>query len=254
MKNMIRKVISEKNRLKLFYLFFKVRSVFYRGSVYYCNCCNKSFRKFINHGNIPRENAACPYCGSLERTRLLLLYLLNETDIFEPGKKILHFAPEKMLEKKFKKIKNEYVPADINPAYADVVIDITNIPYPENTFDYIICSHVLGHVPDESKAIDEMYRVLKPGGRAFILTVINKELASTFEDHSIQSPIDKLKYYGECDLVRLHGLDFGKRLMRVNSEVHEVDYRKTFSESELKRFSLGDGDRELIFDCNKLMD
>jgi SAM-dependent methyltransferase len=254
LKKIIQKLIPERTRLNLYFKYFKFRSLFYRGTSFYCVCCQKSFRKFLTHGNIPRKNAACPHCHSLERTRLLYFYLERETDIFDGKKIVLHFAPERMLEKKIKSTGCDYVSADINPAYADQVIDITDIPYPESTFNYIICSHVLGHVPDEKKAIDEMYRVLKPGGRAIVLTVINKEMTTTFEDQTIQSPDDKLKNYGENDLVRLHGLDFEERLKRANMDIRKIDYRNTFTKSENIKYSLGDGNRELIFDCIKLKD
>jgi SAM-dependent methyltransferase len=254
LKEAIRKFIPERIRLNLYYNFFRFRSLFYRGKKFYCVCCQKSFRKFLQHGNIPRKNAACPYCNSLERTRLLYFYLERETNIFEGKKKVLHFAPERMLEKKLKSTGSDYVSADINAAYADQVIDITSIPYPENTFDYIICSHVLGHVPNEKKAIDEMYRVLKPGGSAFILTVIDRKSESTYEDKNIRTPEEKLMHYGENDLVRLHGLDFEQRLKRSNMDIRKIDYRNTFTKSENIKYSLGDGNRELIFDCIKLKD
>src|SRR5690606_7865707 len=98
--------------------------------------------------------------------------------------------------------KSNYVSADINPAFADVVVDIQAIPFEENSFDLIICSHVLGHIPDEKKAIDEMYRVLKPGGSALILTVLDFN-RKTYENSEIKTPEERLHHFGEPDLLRL---------------------------------------------------
>jgi SAM-dependent methyltransferase len=203
-------------------------------------------------GNILRENAKCPYCGSLERTRVLLFYLEKETDIFTKEHcKILHFAPERCLIPKFTQFTSvEYIDADINPDFANYVINIEAIPYPDDYFDYIICSHVLGHVTHEQKAIEEIYRVLKPDGKALIMTLIDKTKTHTFEDPSIMTSEERLKYYSEQDLVRLHGLDFAQRLSHC-FHVEEIDYRKHFDKDIQKRFSLGDGNREIIFTCTK---
>ena len=172
-RQLYKKILSERTRIEILFLWFQIRGFFLRGSNYYCVCCDSWYQKFLPYGNIQRENAVCPSCHSLERTRVLMFYLRNCTTIFRGGYKILHFAPERAIEKRLKKIRNIYLTADINPLYADHIVDITSIPYPENYFDYIICSHVLGHVPDEERAIDEMYRVLKPGGTAIILTPLD---------------------------------------------------------------------------------
>ena len=237
-KLFIKQLVTERARINIRLFIYKLKSIFYTGNQFHCVCCNKSFSKFLTHGNIPRKNTRCPYCGSLERTRLVQLYLEKETTIFEEGKSVLHFAPEQMLEKRFAKIYTKYVSADINPALAKVVVDITQIPYSDNYFDYVICSHVLGHVPDEVKAIDEIYRVLKPAGRAIILTLIDNNSDITFEDAEIKSPEERLNQYGESDLVRLHGRDFGKRLTRKGIKIKAVDYRLQFSDIEQQRQSL----------------
>jgi ubiquinone/menaquinone biosynthesis C-methylase UbiE len=188
----------------------------------------------------------------LERNRVLLFYLEKETDIFTKKEcKVLYFAPEHCFAHKFNKYAfAEYVDADINPNYANHVINIESIPYPNNYFDFIICSHVLGHVENEQKAIEELYRVLKPDGKALIMTIIDKTKEKTFENSSITTPEDRLKYYSESDLARLHGLDFAQRLSHC-FKVEEIDYRENFDEAFQKRFSLGDGNREIIFNCTK---
>ena len=251
-KKIYKRILSEKKRINLHLLFEQRTAFFYKGTDFECNCCGKTFRKMKPKGNVLRENAKCPYCGSLERTRLLLFYFERETDIFKKNPcTLLHFAPESSLFPKFNQsVSIEYIDADINPNLANHVFDIESIPYPDNCFDYIICSHVLGHVSNERKAIEEMYRVLKINGKALIMTLIDNDRAETFEDPSINTPEDRLKYYSEPDLARLHGLDFAQRLSHCFS-VEEMDYRKNFDEKFQKRFSLGDGNRELIFNCTK---
>ena len=251
-KRIYRSIIPEKKRISI-RLFFEKRVVFfYKGNHFACNCCGKTFRKMKSKGNILRKNAKCPYCGSLERTRVLLFYLEKETDIFtKENCKILHFAPERCLISKLNQNNIiEYIDADINPNFANYVFDIESIPYPDNYFDYIICSHVLGHVSNEQKAIEEIYRVLNQFGKALIMTLIDRKREKTFEDTSITSSEERLKYYSESDLLRLHGLDFAQRLSRC-FKVEEIDYRKSFDDNFQKRFSLGDGNREIIFICTK---
>lgn len=251
-KKVVRIIIPFHYRVKLYHIFHKVRWLFlFKGDNFYCICCDKYSNKFLRFGNLLRENAACPYCYSLERTRLLNYYLLNETDIFSRNKNILHFAPERMLAEKLKKTSKNYISADLIKGYADQIQDIQCLSYRDNTFDYIICSCVLGHIPNEKKAIDEIYRVLKLGGRAFIITVLNLGTYQTLEDDSIDSPEKKLKYYGEQDLLRYHGDDFEERLKRDIVVVKKLDYSKKFSKEDRIRFSLGNKERELIFVVEK---
>lgn len=206
----------------------------------------------MKKGNRVRLNAKCPFCFSLERTRVLDLYLDQELNIYKSENiKILHFAPEFALFRKLSKINHiEYIDADINPAYARNVIDITNIPFPDNYFDFIICSHVLGHVPNEQLAFIELHRVLKKDGIALILTLLSDK-ESTYEDDYILSPEDKLKSYGESDLCRLHGKDFATRIQLNGFIVETIDYRLNFSNEIQKKQALGNGEREIIFKCVK---
>jgi len=229
----------------------KLKSFLYFGHTYYCSCCDHSFRKFLPKGNIKRSNAQCPYCGSLERTRLLHLFLINETQIFSQHLKVLHIAPEACISSLLKNIDIDYIDGDINPALARNTIDITDIHFPDDIFDLIICSHVLGHVPNEFQAIKELYRVLKPTGTAIFMTLINRSSYETLEDPLITTPNERVLVYGEPDLCRLHGLDFSKRLSSQGFIVVCIDYREKLSSEVLKRNRLGDGTRELIFECKK---
>jgi len=251
-KKIYKKIFAEKTRNNIKEFTQKLISTFYLGDKFYCNCCNKTFRKFLKKGNKIRLNAQCPFCFSLERTRVLNLYICNELNIYnQQNIKILHFAPEIALYRKLNKIKNiEYVDADINPSYARNVIDITKIPFAENYFDYIICSHVLGHVQNEQLAIKELTRVLKPNGLALIMTLISDNQL-TYEDDKVVLPQAKLNIYGEADLCRLHGKDFAKRLSLNGFIVNAIDYRLNFSTEFQNKYALGNGEREIIFKCVK---
>jgi SAM-dependent methyltransferase len=248
-KQWFRLLFSEKVRVKAHFAWYRYRALFYKGNQRYCPCCAQAFRSFLPKGNLIRLEAECPRCGSLERTRLLWLYLQNELKIAE-GLHILHIAPEYAI---FNRLKNwaGYEDVDLNPANARQVMDITAIPRPEAVYDLIICSHVLGHIPDEALAIRELHRVLKPRGIVIFMTLLDVNALHTKEDSLVQSAEARLLAYGESDLCRLHGMDFAKRIQTEGFQVEVVDYRHTFSEEEKVKMQLGDGRRELFFISRK---
>ena len=252
-KKIYKKLIPEKIRIQIHVVLRKINVIFLQGNNFYCCCCNKSFRKFLKKGNGIefRENAVCPNCGSLERTRLLYSYLKNETSIFNSKLNILHISPEYALKKHL--ISNEnYIDIDLNPNLARFNQDLTKLSFKNDQFDYVICSHVLGHIPEEKKAINEIFRVLKKNGIALILVLMNPKLVKTLEDENFKTSVEKLENYGEFDLERLYGIDFSERLKSENIKVEQIDYRLKFTENEQIKFSLGDGKRELIFKCSKI--
>lgn len=256
LKTIYKSIFNESIRLKITVFRRKLKGFILKGNKVECNCCGKTFRAFLPKGNgiDLRENAECPNCGSLERTRLLLFYLQQETDLFKNQNKLLHIAPEDSLKKIFKSSLNiKYVNGDLNPNYADEIINLTNIQYPDNYFDYIICSHVLGHIPDEQRAIQEMYRVLKPNGIAFVLTLLNRQDVTTIEDKNIQSEAERLKIYGEKDLVRIHGNDFQKRLQSPGFIVEKIDYTQNLPAEIIIKHSINDNERGIIFKCIKFI-
>ncbi len=253
MRQKIKQHLSFEIRMELRLLKNNLRALFFFGTNFYCVCCNRSFRKFLTYGNIPRRNAMCPYCESLERTRLLNLYLLNETDVFKGGGATLHFAPEYVISKKLRKsIKANYISSDLNPYVADVQQDIQSLSFANDHFDYVICCCVLGHVIDENEAINEIYRVMKIQGTAIISTVINLDKFETLEINTLKTEEERLEFYGEKDLLRSHGLDFKERLSRENVSVDVIDYSLNYDKNEQIRQSLGNKERELFFVVRKL--
>ena len=156
---------------------------------------------------------------------------------------------EQGLKAIFKKTKTlTYKNGDYNPANADEQIDAMDIPYPNETFDYVVCSHILDYVSDELKATQEIHRVLRPNGVAFILTLIDWDRPQTLEMETIE---ERKAHRADLDSLRLHGADFADRLRRGGFHVEIIDYVSTFSEDIRKKYSLGTGEYETIFRCTK---
>lgn len=211
----------------------------------------KSYRKFLPYGyETIRENVLSPGTLSLERHRLFWLYLKNKTSFFSAKLKVLHFAPEQAFYKKFRKMGNlDYTTTDLNSPIADVKADICDLPFAENEFDFIICNHVLEHIPNDLKAMKELYRVLKPGGTAILQIPLKAKLKHTFEDDSITDPKERARIFGQYDHVRVYGMDYFDKLKSVGFKVEVVDYTQEFSEEEIEKFRLPPG--ELIPVCKK---
>jgi SAM-dependent methyltransferase len=248
-KNIAKKHIPERQRIVFKHQLFKLRGLYYYGNHVNCNCCGGSFRKFLPFGKVKRLGADCPYCHSLERNRLLLFYLQRETSFFTQKLNVLHFAPEYILEKRFRKLSNlDYLSADLNPELAMSKQDITDIQFPDNSFDMIICSHVLMHVPEEEKAINELYRVLKKGGTTLLMTKIDFKRNTTYEVTGVYAAEDRLKTYGDDEIFRVHGTDFADRVRKAGFLVEEIDYAILLGK-QFEKYGLGTG--ELIFKCSK---
>ena len=160
-----------------------------------------------------RPNARCPICGSIDRERLVFLYLVQELLIRAAHLNILHIAPEFALGNFLGNIHGiYYLTADISAENVIFKMDLTRIPLPDNYFDGIICNHVLEHILDDQLAMRELYRVLKPGGWAILQVPFSKTLIKTFEDCNITSTTDRERLFGQRDHVRIYGADYVDRL------------------------------------------
>ena len=215
-----------------------------KGDKYIDPIDGKQFRSFLPYGyENSRENVLSPSTLSLERHRLLWLYLKNETDFFTAPHKVLHFAPEQAFYSKFKKLKKlEYTTTDLNSPLADVKADICALPFKDNSFDIILCNHVLEHIPNDKKAISELYRVLKPSGWGIfqIPQDLNREV--TYEDDSITDKKERTKIFGQYDHVRIYGRDYFDRLKEAGFKVNEVDYTSGMSASDIEKYRLAKGE------------
>ncbi len=223
---------------------------FFIGNKVYCPVCETSFRKFLPFGNKGESNRLCPKCLSLERHRLLWLYLKNETDFFSANYKLIHIAPEQPFLKRFKKMANlDYTTADLVSPIADMHFDVMDIPLADNSYDFVICNHVLEHVEDDIHAMREIYRILKTGGKAILQVPINYEYKTTHEDKSITDPKEREKIFGQYDHVRFHGLDYPERIKQAGFKVIEFDIKNKISTEEIERYRLDN--REILYISEK---
>ena len=230
--------------IQLSYLVRPLLAIFLRGSRYTDPIDGKSFRKFLPYGYVnPRENVLSPSTLSLERHRLLWLFLKNETPFFDQPAKVLHFAPEQAFYKRFKKLTHlDYTTTDLNSPLADVKADICALPFDDNSFDLILCNHVLEHIPDDQKAMEELYRVMKPGGWGVLQVPQDLSRKETFEDNSITDKRERARIFGQYDHVRIYGYDYFAKLRSVGFKVEEVDLTSHMPYSEVDRFRLAKGE------------
>lgn len=227
-----------------------VRITIYYGKTRLCPVCGKSSRKFRRFGLIPRDDAMCVHCGVLERHRFVWLYFKIMTDLFDGRpKKMLHVAPVESFEYRLKRcLGDNYITADLSKPSVMTKLNVTDIPFPDRSFDVIYCSHVLEHVQNDKKAIREFFRVLKESGWAILLVPITAEM--TCEDSSIVEPHERLEVFGEEDHVRQYGPDYVDRLREVGFKVKISKVSDLFGKDEISYMGLtaASGD---IFYCTK---
>jgi len=212
----------------------------YAGKKVQCPICQHHFRRFMPYGRTSsRDNALCPNCLSLERHRLMWLYLTKETDFFEKKPQVLHIAPEPCFMSHFEKyLGDHYTTADLESPLAKMKMDIQHIPLGENEMDVIFCNHILEHVENDRLAMRELFRVMRPGGWGIMLSPVVTGKKETGEDPTINSWEERLKAYGQGDHLREYGEDFVDRLNEAGFETEAIDYAKYYSESELAAFGL----------------
>ncbi|MFT7155652.1 MAG: SAM-dependent methyltransferase [Parvicella sp.] len=227
--------------IRLSYVFRVFAPLVYRGDKVECPVCEKSFRKFLSYGSdvAHREGVLCPYDLTLERHRLMWLYLKNKTDFFTTDLKVMHIAPEQCFLDKFKKQKNlDYTTGDLVSPIADLHFDLHDIPLEDDQYDVIFCNHVMEHVEDDHQCMKELCRIMKPGGWGILQVPIDDTRTETYEDASITSPEEREKHFWQYDHVRLYGLDYPDKLRAAGFEVEVYDYRKEFTEEKYKKMRL----------------
>lgn len=230
--------------IRFSYLLKPILTLLLKGNNFTDPIDGKSFKTFLPYGyGNQRNNVLSPSTLSLERHRLLWLYLKNETEFFSKKLKVLHFAPEQCFLKRFRKLKNiDYTTTDLLSPIADVKADICDLPFNDNTYDFILCNHVLEHIPDDTKAMQELFRVLKPNGTAILQIPQDLNRDTTFEDDSITDKKERAEIFGQYDHVRIYGLDYFDKLHSIGFEVDEVDYTSKLSDAEIKKYCLAKGE------------
>ncbi|KAF0128776.1 MAG: putative methyltransferase [Bacteroidetes bacterium] len=256
-------------KIKLF-----VRGLFYRGTNFFCPICNKGYRTFFEGGfNLAvigeyqiigaglRKNAICPGCASNDRDRLLYLALNDKNLKLLPADSILHIAPEPSLagwiETKQRKNKGSYtkgVKYHEGFYYGNDVqlMDLLHLPFDDNSFDLLICNHVLEHIPDDIGAMREIHRVMKPGSKSILQVPWSPLLNKTFEDNSITKPKEREEKFGQFDHVRLYGTDYPQRLESAGFQVETISVSQLNLPDNIL-ISYGLNRKEIIFVAKKLM-
>ncbi len=224
-----------------------ILGLLYLGRGRECPICGARRRRFLPYGYIvSRESALCPKCLSLERHRLLWLYLKHETTLLAGVSKVLHIAPEVCIMKRLRKIipRESYITADLESPLADLHFDIQSIPLDDNYADVILCNHIMEHIPDDRLAMRELHRILRHGGWGIILSPNDPERATTFEDDTITDERERTRIFGQYDHRRIYGRDYAERLRSAGFEVEEIDYYKKISPEQQNTYALT---REIIY-------
>lgn len=230
--------------IRLSYVVRPILALFLRGSKYVDPIDGKGFRTFLPYGYVKqRPNILSPSTLSLERHRLLWLYLKHETNFFTEQLEVLHFAPEQCFLKRFRNLKNiTLTTTDLESPIADVKADICNLPFEDNSYDVILCNHVLEHIPDDTKAMQELYRVMKPNGWGIFQIPQDLKRTTTFEDDTITDKNERAKIFGQYDHVRVYGRDYFDKLRSIGFIVEEVDYTVILSDEDIDKYRLAKGE------------
>lgn len=237
-------VIPRPLLIKLSYWVRPALVFFMRGNNYVDPIDGSSFRSFLPYGyENPRENVLSPSTLSLERHRLLWLFLRDKTDLFKADLRLLHFAPEQAFYERFRKLENiDYTTTDLHSPLADIRADICALPFNDKSFDVVLCNHVLEHIHDDTAAMKELYRVLKPGGWGVFQIPQDLNRETTFSDDTISNKKERTKIFGQYDHVRVYGRDYFDKLRSIGFAVEEVDLTSQMTSEEIEKFRLAKGE------------
>ena len=199
-----------------------------------------SYRRLLSYGYKKiRENALCPGTLSLERHRLLWLYLERETSFLTDSIKVLHVAPEQVFYQKFRSFSHwDYTTTDLYSPLADVKADLRKLPFEDHAYDLILCNHVLEHIPDHLQALSELYRVLKKGGTLIAQVPLDLNREKTFEDPTITDPQERSRIFGQYDHVRIYGKDYSDFLNQTGFSSQCIPYTEQLTKKEIDTYAL----------------
>ncbi len=228
-----------------------VMGLAYRGRGRECPVCGSRYRRFMPYGYVSsRKDALCPHCLSLERHRMIWLWLKESSNLFEGYPRLLHIAPEVSLMRHFKRHYRDnrnYITADLESPLADLHFDVQNIPLEEESVDVIICNHLLEHVEDDRRAMAELYRILKHGGWAIMLVPEDRGRATTFEDDTITDAEERTRIFGQYDHRRIYGRDYDERLKEAGFRVERIAYNERLSTEQRQRYAIGTDDLIVVY-------
>lgn len=250
------KQLTQTSAVNTWRLPFNPQAWLYRGQTVACPVCRQWYSMFKPYGTKlelsrqytlismgRRDNALCPGCGSKERDRAVALFLQELMPWFNAaGRHVLHIAPERSLSTRVRQLPGiRYLSGDLaperSPQAAMQQIDIARIAYPDDSFDLIICNHVLEHIPDDSLAMRELFRVLKHDGYAILQVPYASDLTHTLEQ-VLTKPDERLRQYGQSDHVRLYSLDYIDRLRKSGFQVEAPTMNQYFKPDRVARYGL----------------
>jgi SAM-dependent methyltransferase len=213
-----------------------LKALRYRGNRYEDPICGRHVNQMLATSS-GRPDALCPGCRSAERHRLLWLYLDRELNITTERLRVLHVAPERGIERRLRSLRHlDYVTTDLMDRTAMVRADLTALPFPDQSFDLVLCNHVLEHIPDDVAAMGEIRRVLRSMGQAVMQHPIDINRAVTFEDWSVTSPEERQRVFFQVDHVRIYGQDFADRLTAAGfGSVETLRYQDRLTSQERLR-------------------
>lgn len=228
---------------------------------YRCLCCGYKVNRWEPWGGTAKVYSKhkivgggfrlcrCPICDAIDRHRWLEYVLSNYTEIYKTESKVLHFAPEKSVRNKLRNNQScWYISGDIDQNSADFFMDITDIPFKDNWFDFIIANHVLSYIEDEATCFNEIKRCLKENG----ILIISFPICFDFDTYSkvgmsIEETEAEFGVTGNC---RMYGKDYKDYLEKFGIYVIE-SYRPMdlLSRTEIEKYGLL-ADDILLF-CSK---
>ena len=200
----------------------------------YCPCCGKHFGQFKDERfyadekrfnpktfSRSRQDVICDFCRSAPRHRIIAEWADKNSELIR-NSKVLYFAPELSMMLWFKRNGIKVRTADLFDKKADLKLDLTALDLPSESEDIIFCNHVLEHVSDPLKALSELHRVLRKGGRLIISFPIDESLEKTREDKTA-TPEERIKLFGQDDHLRLFGNDSREMLENAGFEADLID-------------------------------
>lgn len=222
--------------------------VAHRGDSVVCTCCGRRFDSFRAD---KAPNRVCWWCGAYERERAIALLWRQRPEMVRPRMRILHVAPEPPLVDIIRRTTHvEHVGGDIDQRFGSLKIDVTELAFPQESFDAVICNHVLEHVPDDRRAMAELLRVLRPGGWGLLMAPLRDE--PTDEDPGVSDPQERIRRFGQHDHVRWYNRDDYVGRLRATGWNIEVRFFGDVAGDDIGRFGLRLGDDGIVLGAKRL--
>ncbi len=241
LKTVLKKILPKKILFRLEPYLRPIYYLFFKGKKFQCNICKKKLRKFISLNN---NDSLCPYCGSISRSRRL--WDLLNSEFIKANISVLDFSPHRTIYRNLKKNNSiSYTGTDLSGDFiSDIKLDITNIDAKAETYDLIICYHILEHIEDDVKAMNELNRILKKDGICIIQTPFKE--GETYENPLIKTDKERIKHFGQKDHVRIYSVKgLKERLAKCGFKAEILN----FEENDNNKF--GFKKNETILICTK---